>query len=424
MTAEVIPIKRAKKKEESKRFRKFEDSKGNVWPRYFVEKSSGIIYYRKTFKKLGIPPLFGSTGHTTIGRAKTEAEALLQRWLNEHQGVDDSSVYIRRKDRTFRDVGEEFLEKVTPEHRPKTQKNHRAVINEMIRYWGDRDLNHLDDDALKALVAKLRKQKKRKTFEDYSRFAGMIMRYAYQRKYVTHQIKFTNPDRSIRKKIENKLKLHEELTPGEREILELRTARILTRAERDALWKVMNETLRDQFVLSLECMMRLREVLHLEWDRVNLETGEITLRALDVKTGSKTGRGRKFIMTANALQRLRARRKWMDTRVYAKSPFVFPARGSMWMQKPMDQNKTSWINSKRRAGIKGRFTWHWLRHTGLTHAILGDPELPREKREKMRKDPKIVGLYAGVSERVIREVYLHVDAEATREVSEDVAIAL
>ena len=65
--------------------------------------------------------------------------------------------------------------------------------------------------------------------------------------------------------------------------------------------------------------------IFLTWDRIDLETGKLTLRAEDVKTGSKTGKGRVFFVSPNALERIRARRKRDKT----ESPYVFLSTGNL-----------------------------------------------------------------------------------------------
>jgi integrase len=182
-----------------------------------------------------------------------------------------------------------------------------------------------------------------------------------------------------------------------------RAGRVYTESEIESLWAVMGEETRDQFALCFECMMRLREALYLAWDRINLETGEITLRAEDVKTGSKTGRGRSFIASPMALARLRQRRA--ETR----SSYVFPnPKGSG----PIRSNKTAWRAAKRKAGITGRARWHDLRHTALSRALLD-----------ARVNVVLVSEYAGVSIKTLQRVYLHSDSSKTATVADAVSVA-
>ena len=226
------------------------------------------------------------------------------------------------------------------------------------------------------------KKRKRKTFNDYVKHMNLVLNYAYQHRYLKHPLALptTDPVKGV-------------------------TGRVYTDAELAALWEHMNETLRDQFVLSFECFMRLREVLFLTWDRIDLSTGKLTLRAADVKTGSKTGKGRSFFVSPNALMRLRARRVAQGE----GSPYVFPSRFDP--SKPQAESKTAWIAAKRRAGIKGRARWHDIRHTSLTLALLVKKLNPLEVSE-----------FAGVNMRTIQKVYLHSTEEQTRSVSTALSI--
>jgi integrase len=219
--------------------------------------------------------------------------------------------------------------------------------------------------------------KRRTTYNDYVHKMNQVLRYAFNHKMLKHPLKLPAAD-----------------------AVKANTGRVFTDAELQALWAKMGETMRDQFVLSYECFMRLREVLHLTWERIDLETGKLTLRAEDVKTGSRTGKGRTFFVSPAALARLRAR--WKARK--GDSPFVFPSRFSPL--KPQDESKTAWKGAKRRAKIEKRARWHDIRHTSLTKALL-----------EHKLNPIEVSEYAGVSIRTIQRVYLHSKEEQTRGVS-------
>ena len=182
------------------------------------------------------------------------------------------------------------------------------------------------------------------------------------------------------------------------------------------LWNVMADDLRDQFILGYECFMRKLEIFELEWTRVNLSNGALYLGPEHVKTGSKTGKGREFTLTPHALQRLRARHERRDP----KSPYAFPSATNPL--RPVQTNQRSWRTAKKNAGIRGRAFWHHLRHTGLTHAILGDPALPEEERRKHVRSIEIVSQYAGVSIPVLERTYLHGRKEHTASVATAVSL--
>jgi integrase len=375
MNSNVLPLRR-------KKWSSLTDPKGRRIPNFLVFSESGIIYYRESFKKLGIPSLFISTNETTIGRARTAAEIAVQRHKNKHLGIDDSKAYGRIKTIAFEKIAKEVLERHTPKKRKGTQENQKYYISKLIEHFGFLDINAITTRDFDDWIEKLKRIETRKTFMDYAKNMNLVMRYAYNERYTTHLVRFKNPDKS-----------------------EEKAGRVFSDEQIQALYKNMNEETRDQFVLCYECMMRLREALYLTWDRVNLKTGVITLRAKDVKTGSKTGKGREFKMSPNAWERMKNRYKLRNK----KSLYVFPSPSDA--SKPTHQNKTAWRNAKVNAEVYGKARWHDLRHTALSKALL-----------EKRIDPIAVSEYAGVSLRTIQAVYLHSKAEDTKDVAGSVVI--
>ena len=345
----------------------------------FLHRENGFFYVIKSFKRYKIPNLFKSTKEKTIKKARAKAEELIADHMSEYLG-SGHTILGKRVGTPVRTVIEEILRTVTPSRRAGTQEMHRIYLGELSREWGSWDVGRINLDAWQTWLVGFRKRKNRKTYCDYSKHMNLVLNYAYQQRYASHLIKLPNPD-----------KAHEA------------SFRVYTHEEIKTLWSVMNDDTRDQFVLSYECFMRLREVLYLTWSRVDLDKGVVTLRASDVKTGSKTGKGRSFYLSPRALERLRARRKRID------SPYVFPSPENP--NKPMHQNKTAWVIAKRKAGITGRARWHDLRHSALSHALL-------ERKESAI----LVSEFAGVSVRTIQQVYLHSRAEQTAQVSQAVSI--
>lgn len=353
-------------------------------------RESGIFYAVKHFK--GMPPLNKSTGHKDKRLAKKE----LPRLIREHLERYESGKRAAGESPTVADLISEVERTESPSLRKKTQSKRKFYFK---RIREDMELGPLPIDLLTLKVwtsrlERLMAKMDRKTFWDYSKHMNILLRYAYEQKYVTHLTRLPNPD------------------PKKQ------TGTVLSIEEIRQLWEVMGEDTRDQFVLAYECCMRLREALHLTWDRVDLESGEITLRPIDVKTGSKTGRGRQFYMTENALKRIRARKKDQENN---PSKWVFPSptgRG------PIDDNKVAWNRAKKKAleGDKKKgvppmpnfqhwVRWHDARHSALSHMLLD---------QKM--SPLLVSEYAGVSIHTIQKVYLHSTAEKTREISRAIRI--
>lgn len=348
------------------------DKSGKKVPFLFRKSDSPFYYVRKTFKRYRIKPLFESTKEETIGKARAKAEELINEHLNRYVGEGRDYKSKRFHSRSIASVIDEINRVETGDLRMRTQEHRHLYFNEFKKELGSVDITRMDADRWADWLAGFRKRKNRRTYWDYAKHMNIVLRYAYAHKYVSHMVKLKVSDPA----------------PDE--------ARVFTEEEIGRLYAAMSPTTRDQFVLSYENYMRLREVLHLRWDCVNLETGLIRLKASDVKTGSKTKKGREFLISERALERLQDRRKLMgDT-----SPYVFPNKADSG--RPAGQNITAWIAAKRRAGITGTAKWHSLRHTAITHALL-----------KHGVDIMRVSEFAGVSAATIQKVYLHSTAQQT-----------
>lgn len=340
----------------------------------FVYLPTGMIYVRKTFERERLPELFSPTGFTVKekNKARTKAMEMISEWRNprKHQAE------VR-----FAELFQEILRVVTPDRRLTTQYLHNIYFAELAEEWGNVRVNDFSVAAWVTWLESFRTKKRRATFGDYSKHMNLALKYAHEHRYATYRIRVPNPDKG--RKVD---------------------FRVFTPEELDRLYNAMCEETRDQYVLSYECGMRLREMLYLTWERVNLLTGKVSLRAEDVKTGSKTGKGREFYISADALGRLRDRWDRLGR------PTVGPVFKSDYTGRSVHQNKTAWRNAKRRAGITGQAKWHSLRHTAITHMLFP----PGGGRGA---DPIWVSEYCGVSMRTLQRVYLHSTADDTRAVS-------
>jgi integrase len=341
---------------------------------------TGFYYVRKSFRRLRIPDLFA----TTKEKRKQKAQAIADQMIADHMARylnSDSSLAKARSGKRISEVIAEILKIVTPEKRPGTQAMHRIYLGELNKEWGVYEVSRMSLSLWSNWLAEFRLRKNRGTFDDYVKSMNIVLRYAYNQKYCSHLLSLPPADKKKKK-----------------------AGRVYSPAEILALWDAMNEETRDQFSLSYECFMRLREALYLEWNRVDLKTGEITLRPEDVKTGSKTGKGRSFLVSPTALLRLRAR---YDSR--ASQRWVFPSPTDP--DQAAHSNKTAWNTAKRNAGVKGKARWHDLRHTAISRSLL-----------EAGADLVQVSEYAGVSIRTLQRVYLHSTAAHTASVSNSVKI--
>lgn len=343
----------------------------------FLNTETGVFYARKSFRRYRIPELFESTRETKIQRARAKRDQLVADHMAKYL-KDEHTSLSRKQGRTLASVIDEILETETPGRRRTTQENHRLYLGELRKEWGRWDVGRITLSSWTDWLRAFRARKKRKTFADYAKYMNLVLRYAQRHRIVTHLLLVPNPDPPTN------------------------AGRVYSGPEIESLWSVMNEDTRDQFSLCFECFMRLREALYLTWDRVDLESGVVTLRAEDVKTGSKTGKGRSFVVSPLTLTRLKSRR----TRV--SGPWVFPRPDGGG---PVHSNKKAWLKAKEKAGITGRARWHDLRHSAISKALL-----------ESRIDPILVSEYAGVKLTTLQRVYLHSTHEKTAEVSRAIQI--
>lgn len=280
----------------------------------------------------------------------------------------------------IKEVIDEILETVTPLKRKGTQAMHFIYLKEIRHAIGNRALSAFNRKDFMQWIGKLKLTKKRKTFDDYSKFINIIFNYAYQQRMCRFLTKFPKVDTAIKK-----------------------TGRVYTNEELNLLWKHMNGPMKLQFILALEMFMRLREALYLKWDRVDLQRRVINLRAEDVKTGSKTGKGRCIPISENAYNIL------IELKASGAHPvWVFPNPSGGG---PINNNRRAWRTAKKRSQVTGRARWHDLRHTALTLAI-GEHKVPAAH----------LCLVAGLSIRTLERVYLHPQVDHLRSVTEQINV--
>lgn len=130
--------------------------------------------------------------------------------------------------------------------------------------------------------------------------------------------------------------------------------RIVTRAELSLIQSHLNQDWQDLSEMAFQMAFRVGELKGLSWDRVNFETGEITLEAIHTKNRM----ARKPVMTAKA-------REIMTRRFQKKvSKWVFPGVPKTM---PFSKSDRAWQLAKDTAGVECRF--HDLRHSWLSAAF-------------------------------------------------------
>lgn len=182
---------------------------------------------------------------------------------------------------------------------------------------------------------------------------------------------------------------------------------VIPDGELELILEYANRTWRDRIRLQRLTGMRPGEVRRLRRDRVDLQTGVVSLRAEDTKTRV----ARSFTVPVEALEILRAR----AASVAAGSEFFFPARGNP--TRPMDRSLTGWesaigaANEAIRKAVEGSgiepsliptsYTPHDIRHTWLTIMFKGTT------------NPALICYYAGLSIDEAQKTYLHFTAADT-----------
>jgi integrase len=115
--------------------------------------------------------------------------------------------------------------------------------------------------------------------------------------------------------------------------------------------------------VAVNTLLRMRAMLKLTWDRVDLKSGKAWVPLEHQKTRRTFG----LPLTAETIRVFRALR-WLSP---PKQPFVF-----VWQGKPIDDcNTLAFQEAVKRAGL-APLRWHDLRHTGASWAVQSGVTLP------------------------------------------------
>jgi integrase len=298
--------------------------------------------------------------------------------------------------RRYRHIAEECFDV----KQRKNTNNRQSTVDQaepiyqkyLISAFGDEYVESVTDARWSEQVAVWQAIGGRKTFENVRKYAVQVDRFAFNRGYKRFRNDFPIP----------KNKAREGIVLGDAELqvildgcahvyrdgkrLRPRKGVLISQGKRAALF----------VLLGRYCGMRRSEITQLTRDRIDLEEPSITLRPEDTKTGSKTGRGRKFAIAPEAIGALREACEGSD------SPWLFPNRLGAG---PVDKKSINRVMQRLAKSVAIAFRPHDLRHTFLTHKLFVE-----------RVDPMSVAIYAGVSLKVMQDVYLHPTVEDTRHV--------
>lgn len=266
-----------------------------------------------------------------------------------------------RKKPTFEIVARKVL-RLKKLKSPETRAAAKQWINRLIKTFGERRIHRITDEHWIDYIESERKRRERKFYDD-RKYMRMVLRYAEKKHLVSSRLELQIPD-----------------LPWDagREI----TSRELRRLERAASGK-----LRFQITIGWKMGLRLREMLGLRQDQVDLKNEVVRLRARD----TKTRRSRDVPIPTDLVPEF-------SRRMATSGALLFPGRFDP--SKPQKNNRKAWERCKAKARVKAR--WHDLRHTCATIML----------RRKVRE--KTVCEYLGMSRKVLDRIYSHLSLNDLR----------
>jgi integrase len=269
-------------------------------------------------------------------------------------------VILGRRRPTFEEIARSVLELKRLKSK-NTRLCARFQINRLIRFFGRRRIDEITENLWTDYVV-FEREKRERLFYDDRKYMRMILIHAVRSGALEKRIPLPIPDiaRSV--------------------------GREITHSELVRLRLHASDELALQIDIGWKMGLRLREMLHLRWDQFDWERATITLLPSD----TKTRRGRVIPITTDLLPRF-----W-DLRASTKSPYVFPRSASKPLR-PQHSNRSAWRQCKRNAGVRAR--WHDLRHTCATLML----------RRGVKRH--IVRAYLGMSDKVLMEIYAHLNLE-------------
>ncbi|MCX5741464.1 MAG: site-specific integrase, partial [Proteobacteria bacterium] len=168
---------------------------------------------------------------------------------------------------------------------------------------------------------------------------------------------------------------------------------IKTRPELERLLLTCADDLRDMIAVSVGTAVRIDELLHLQWDDVDLDNRLLTIQR-GRKGPPKNGRIR-HVPIVNSMMPVFQRRALQR----AGHALVFPGTDGKVRAPP---NVTSAYKAAlRRAGLDTRLRWHDLRHTAASWWVLGGGDIFRLSR-----------LMGHANVKITQQTYAHLAPEA------------
>lgn len=330
---------------------------------------TGILYVRKYQRGKG--EILKSTGETNVPRGRQRMDQILSNWARgEYQ----------RETVLFEEAAVELRKIIQESKAPKTYKDYEGTVRlHLLPFFKGVPLSEVGKIWPKYKGHQKVINEKRKLKHDRKHLI-QILKYAKLQGFID-----VVPDLELAKS-------HSTPAIG-REYTNEEINALLTKAQEKGRHK--NTALKLE--MQLKTGMRAGEVRLLKWEYIDFDRGLLTLPAEIVKTRY----GRTYAVEPSLLHRIATQRK-------NGSLYVFPNRWDK--SRPANEGSKGWQIIRKEMKLKGKL--HWLRHTFVTRAIRGGAPAA------------LVQKSVGMSDTVMKRVYLHANEDDARMLSEMVQKSL
>lgn len=280
----------------------------------------------------------------------------------------------------FDDIANEILERYRANPDRRTYITSRAPVNHLLKTFGGELIRSIScDDFFLRHVPRAQTEMPWRNLNNDRKLFIQVLFIAYRRGLIRlppSGIKKPSPEESVGKEIpQHSIDL--------------------------LLSNCKNPTLKFQIEIALLTGMRLREILRLRWDWISPESGIISLPAKI----TKTKRGRRVPCCGYLIQKFKDWKEAPISKFLANREHVFPSQRTPW--KPTNNNATAWKNLLKTSSLAYRF--HDLRHTNAT------------RRVRAGTAEGTIVRVLGMSEKVLRNIYVHLSEGDLIKSAEDVS---
>lgn len=348
---------------------------------------SGRYYLRVNVPGLG--ERVYSTGESEFKKALKVAREIERELLKIDPGY---------RPEFYEDIAEKAFEVCQKGNRESTVKEARYIYNQLIEAFRGLRMDEVTDDLWLEQIRIWEKTTTRRSFKQVRVYAVQIDNFAFRKGFKRTRCDFPVSDPKER---EGKVLSEKEFArlldgcafkyrDGKKvEPAEPFTGIAATRGKRRRLllklWRYHGTRKMESALLTL--------------DRVNLETRSIVFRADDVKTGSKTKKGREIGIAPEVFQDIE---EAVRDAVAAGSQYLIPNdRGTG----PIDERSVGRQMRLLAQATGVQFNPNDIRHTFIHNKVLVE-----------RKNTSAVAIYVGNSVKVIHDKYLHAKVDHTRHV--------